>query len=277
MPEAFDLDAYLARTGFSGLLAPSFETLRELVLRHIEAIPFENLNPLLGLPVALNTEALQRKMIAQRRGGWCFEQNGLFVEALRTIGFKASALAARVLWGAGDEAITPRSHMLLRVELDGGTHIVDVGFGGMTLTGPLRLEVGTEQATPHEPFRLVIVDGDWRLQAKLGDAWRSLYRFDLQRQYRPDFEVASHYLATHPDSHFLQGLTAARCVPGARLALRNDELALHRTGEETQRRKLHGVGEIMVALRDELLVELSGLPGLEDRLERLLSASRDAQ
>ena len=93
--------------------------------------------------------------------------------------------------------------MLLLVELDGRPYIADVGFGGLTLTAPLRLEADIEQATPHEPFRLVRAGDDYRLQAMVGDAWRTLYRFDLQRQYQVDYEVSSHYLTTHPSSPFI--------------------------------------------------------------------------
>jgi N-hydroxyarylamine O-acetyltransferase len=265
----FDLDAYLARIEFAGPVTARLETLRKLAELHTAAIPFENLNPLLGLTVELDIDALQRKMLLRRRGGWCFEQNLLFAEALRRIGFTVFGLAARVLWGRGEDEITARGHMLLRVELDGATYIADVGFGGMTLTGVLRLEADTEQATPHGPFRLIIRDGDWRMQAKLGDEWKSLYRFDLQRQYRPDYEIANHYLSTHPASHFLQGLMVARCMPGVRLALRNREFAMHRTGRETQRHELARVDEIIDVLRRQFLLDLSGLPGLEARLARL--------
>jgi N-hydroxyarylamine O-acetyltransferase len=269
MAQLFDLDAYLGRIGFAGATPVSSETLQGLAQCHAAAIPFENLNPYLGLPVDLDIKALQRKMVEGRRGGWCFEQNLLLGEALRAIGFEVSGLAARVLWIQGDDAITARGHMLLRVELGGKTHIVDVGFGGLTLTGALLLEAGLEQATPHEPFRLVIADGDWRLQAKLKEGWKSLYRFDLQRQYRQDYELANYYLSTHPASHFRAGLMAARSARGERLTLRNREFAVHRLGEGTERRALASTAEILAVLRREFLLDLSGLAGLEERLDRL--------
>jgi N-hydroxyarylamine O-acetyltransferase len=267
--ESFDLAAYLARIGFAGSLSPDLASLRRLAELHAAAIPFENLNPLLGLPVELDIDVLQRKMVQGRRGGWCFEQNHLFSAALGAIGFKVSGLAGRVLWGEAEDAVTPRGHMLVRVEIEGETYIADVGFGSRTLTSALRLEAEREQQTPHEVFRLVIVDGDWRLQAKIGEEWRSLCRFDLQRQYRPDYEIVNYYLSTHPTSFFRQGLLASRSLPGKRLTLFNHEFAVHHIGGRTEGRKLETVGEILDVLRGEFLIDISSLPGLEARLGEL--------
>jgi N-hydroxyarylamine O-acetyltransferase len=266
MSGSFDLAAYLARIGYAGSPAPDLATLRKLAELHAAAIPFENLNPLLGLPVELDIEVLQRKMVERRRGGWCFEQNHLFAAALDAIGFAVSGLAGRVLLGQPEDAVTMRGHMLLRVEIEGATHIADVGFGGRTLTTALRLEAGCEQPTPHEPFRLIIVDGDWRLQAKIGEDWKSLCRFDLQRQYRPDYEVANYYLSTKPSSFFRQGLLVARSLAGQRVTLFNREFSVHPSGAATQSRELETVPEILDALGHEFGLDVTGLPGLEERL-----------
>src|SRR5690606_38543304 len=130
---------------------------------------------------------LEQKLVQGNRGGYCFEQNLLFMAALKALGFRVSGLAARVLWGRGEDAVTPRSHMLLKVELPEGTYLADVGFGGLTLTAPLRLEAGWEQATPHEIFWLDREGDMWRLRAKLGEEWRSLYRFSLDEQFLVDY------------------------------------------------------------------------------------------
>ncbi len=125
--------------------------------------------------------------------------------------------------------------MLVRVELGGRTHLVDVGFGGLTLTGVLRLEPDIEQPTPHEPFRLLSIDdGNWRMQARVRGEWTTLYRFDLQRQHQVDYEVTSYYLSTNPTSHFVTGLIAARAEQGRRLALRGRDFAIHELGRRDQ-------------------------------------------
>src|SRR5205085_3429182 len=148
----FDLDAYLARVGYDGPRAPTLDVLRAVHLAHAQAIPFENLDPLLRRPVPLDAEALQAKMVRGGRGGWCFEHNLLFRHALTALGFRTTALVGRVLWNmtVAPGAVTSRSHMLLVVHLDEGDHLADVGFGSLTLTAPLRLVPNDEQPTPHE-------------------------------------------------------------------------------------------------------------------------------
>ena len=164
---AIDLEAYFQRIGYASDGAPTIETLRALHVRHTEAIAFENLNPLLGWPVRLDLESLQQKMVRDGRGGYCFEHNVLFKHVLDALGFRVIGLTARVLWGAAENTVTARTHMLLRVDLDGQPYIVDVGFGGVTLTGPLRLETDIEQATPHEPFRLLRANDEFIEQVNI--------------------------------------------------------------------------------------------------------------
>jgi N-hydroxyarylamine O-acetyltransferase len=268
-PDAIDLDAYLRRTGHAPVAAPTLRALRTLAAAHVATIAFENLNPFLGVPVELELPAVQRKLVAGGRGGYCFEHNLLFGAALRAIGFEVTNLTARVLWGRPDDAITARSHMLLRVDVDGQARIVDVGFGGMTLTGVLELEADVQQATPHEPFRLVRLDGDWLMQARVRDAWRTLYRFDLQPQYPIDYRASNYYLSTHPESHFVTGLSVARAAPGRRLALRDREFAVHTTGGGTERRTLADAAQIRDVLQDAFLIHVPDHPQLDRRLDAL--------
>jgi N-hydroxyarylamine O-acetyltransferase len=267
---AIDLDAYLERIGWSEPVKPDLDTVDALVSRHTAAIPFENLDPLLGVPVELLPEALERKLVREGRGGYCFEHNLMFGHVLETIGLEVSGLAARVLWGRSEDAITPRTHMLLRLDFRGETYLVDVGFGVLTLTGLLRLAVDIEQPTPHEAFRLVVIDAEWRMQARVQDAWRSLYRFDLQRVHLPDYEVANHYTSTHPRSPFVSGLMAARAPPRRRLALANNAFTVHQTGGESTRRILRSATEIAEVLADEFLVRLPRSPRLAARLDALV-------
>lgn len=268
MIDSFDLDAYLRRIGHDRPVAPDLATLQALVFHHACTIPFENLDPLLGRPPLLDPGSLQRKLVAGGRGGYCFEQNLLLRQALLAIGFPVIAHTARVLWGQPEDHVGARSHMLLQVALDDGPQIVDVGFGGQTLTGVLRLEPGIEQATPHEPFRLVAANGDLKLQTKAGGEWRSLYRFDLQEQWPVDYEAANWYLATHPGSHFVTGLIAARPQPGRRHALRNADYAVHRLDGGTERRTLADAAEVKSVLAGVFGLALPD--GIDQALARLL-------
>jgi len=248
----FDLDAYLVRIGHAGSRDASPDTLKTLHLLHPQAIPFENIDPFLGRPVRLDLAGLQDKIVLGGRGGYCFEHNLLFMHALRALGFQASGLAARVLWGQPDDAVTARSHMLLRVELNGRTYIADVGFGGLTLTTPLLLDPGPEQKTPHETFRIVEADDHFRLQASLGGDWRSLYRFDLQPQYEVDYSVANYFLSTNPISHFLTTIVAARAAPDRRYALRGNRLSIHHVGGRTEQKEIATAAELADTLQGQL-------------------------
>lgn len=266
------LDAYLNRIGWTGPVAPDLATLRSLPGHHAAAIPFENLSPFLGLPVDIGFASVERKLVHEGRGGYCFEHNLLMAEALRTIGFASvEGLAARVMWNRPAEAITPQTHMLLRVELDGESWLVDVGFGGLTLTGALRLVSDVEQATPHETFRLIETGFEWRMEARVGGQWRALYRFDLLPRHPIDYELANYYVATHPSSHFTFNLMAARAAPDQRLALMNADFAVHHRDGGTQRRRLGSAAEICDVLQRDFAVRLPAHPGIGARLEELLS------
>src|SRR5690349_10156792 len=249
MSETFDLDAYFARIGYDGPRTPTLETLRAIQLLHPQAIAFENLNPLLGLPVRLDLDSLQEKLIRSRRGGYCFEQNGVLLQALRALGFRVAGLAGRVVWNKPNDMIPPRSHMVLRVELEEGTFLADVGFG-VSPTTPLRLAPDIEQQTPHEPFRLLKSDGLYTLQCNLNGAWTSFYCFDLQEQAPIDYQVANYYVSTWPTSHFVTSLIAARATPDGRYGLRNNRLSIHRLKGESVQRVLANAADITAALHD---------------------------
>ena len=248
------LDSYLARISSERWGRPSgrpdLATLQELALLHPCAIAFENLNPLLRRPVRLDIESIQQKLVREARGGWCFEHNLLLGTALKALGYDVTGLAARVVWNVPPGVVRGRSHMVLLVALPEGPHIVDVGFGGSTPTGPLRLEAGVEQTTPHEPFRLLQRPHGFMLEAKLDGTWKALYAFDLQPQALADYEMPNWYLCTHPESHFLDRVVAARVERDRRYALRNGDLATHFPARATQRRRLESGAELRQVLEE---------------------------
>jgi N-hydroxyarylamine O-acetyltransferase len=265
-----DLDAYFRRIGYAGARDATLATLKGVHLQHAQSIPFENLNPYLGLTVPLDTPSLEQKLVQQRRGGYCFEQNLLLREVLRSLGFQVRGLAARVTWNTPEGFVSARTHMLLLIHLEEGDFLADVGFGGMTLTGPLRLEVDIEQQTPHEPFRLIAAGPEFIMQAKVREGWKALYRFDLQEHVVADYEVTNWYLANHPESRFVRNLIAARPAPDRRYALLNNEFAVHHRGGPSERRILETVGELRDVLEGALLIELPRVPHLDGALQRAL-------
>ena len=271
---AVDLDAYLARIGFEGRAAPTLETLERIHALHADAIPFENLSPFLGEPVPLDLDSLQRKLVAGRRGGWCFEHNLLLAAMLEAIGFRLTRLAARVRWNVPPGTITARSHMLLLVRVAEGDYIADVGFGGLTLSAPLRLMAGIEQRTPHEPHRLLNEATGYVLQAKIAGDWQPLYAFELHEQMLADYEVSNWYLANNPKSHFVTGIIAARAEPGRRHALRNARYAIHPVGGETEKRQVEDVAQYKRLLAETFGIELPRTALLDERIETMIRENK---
>jgi N-hydroxyarylamine O-acetyltransferase len=268
-----DFDAYFERIGYGGRFAPTLEALQQVHALHAAAIPFENLSAFLGEPIKLDLESLQGKLVRGGRGGWCFEHNLLLRHVLRGMGFQVTPLGARVRWNVPANVLTPRSHCLLRVTLDSADYIADVGFGGQSLTAPLRLVPDLEQPTPHEPFRLRLAGDKYTLETKIAGAWQALYVFDLQEQLQPDFEVSNWYLAHHPQSQFVTGVIAARAAPERRHALRNARYAVHSPDGSTERREIADVGEYIGLLRDTFQIRIPESAVLESRLAAVLEGS----
>lgn len=261
---SIDLTAYFARIGYSGPAHPpaTLDTLRALHLLHPQAIPFENLDVLLGRPVKLDLASIQRKLVTSRRGGYCYEHNLLLRSVLQTLGFRVRSFAGRVLWGRDAPDMPARTHMLLLVDLDEGTYLTDVGFGGMVLSAPLAFEAGLEQITPHGAFRLEDIGGEPRsyvLQAHVNGHWAPVYRFDLDPQYDADYEMANHFVSTYPQSVFVHNLLAARLAPGVRYGLFNRRLHVHHTHDEhagSEQRDLASVADLRRVLESEIGIRL---------------------
>jgi len=269
VPSEFALDAYLARIGYAGPRTATLDTLQAVHALHPAAIPFENLNPLLGWPVSLEVHSLQAKLVAGGRGGWCFEHNTLLRYGLEALGFSVTSLAARVLWNASSGSpLGPRSHMLLLVDVGGLIYLADVGFGGNVLTAPLRLQPHITQPTPNEPHRLLPLENGFVLEASWGGQWKPLYRFTLEPQFPADYEVSNWYLCHHPGSLFRQVLMTARVTADGRYALRNNTLSIHRKNK-TEKRILADAAALRSSLENDFALQLPESPELTALLERV--------
>ncbi|MGK8504986.1 arylamine N-acetyltransferase family protein [Nocardia asiatica] len=203
-----DLDAYLARIGFDGERAPTVRTLHELVRAHTTAIPFENLEIILGRSIPLDLPSLQDKLVRRRRGGYCYENVGLFAAALERLGFGVTGLSGRVSMGAGP-APRPATHALLRVTTaeDDRVWLADVGFGAGPLA-PFELSAATGEFSAGEwKYRLESTRGEldselWVLHQFGRDGWVDRHSFTLTPQYRIDYAVGNHFVSTSPRSPF---------------------------------------------------------------------------
>jgi N-hydroxyarylamine O-acetyltransferase len=196
---AVDVDAYLRRIAFAGNVEPSYETLAALVRAHAKAIPFENLDVLLGRPIRLDIDGVQRKLVGAQRGGYCFEHATLVAGVLDAIGLKPVLHAARVvLYRPINES--PRGHMFLTVPIDGRTFVVDPGFGGLAADRPVALADGPiDSDAPHWMAR---VGAHWMLRTRSASDVVDCWATTLEADHRMDFDVANHYTATHPASPF---------------------------------------------------------------------------
>lgn len=228
-----DVDAYLRRIGYSGPLAPNAETLRRLQLAHLLSVPFENLSIHAGEAIVLDDELLFEKIVRRRRGGFCYELNGLFAGLLRALGFEVSVLSAGVAndkGGFGPEF----DHMTLQVDLE-RRYLADVGFGD-SFRGPLLLEERGEQVQGGEGFR---IDGAGTrlvlMRRTGGDGWRPQYRFGLEPRVSADFEEMCRYHQTSPDSSFTRERLCSLATPDGRITLSGMRLITTRGGAREER------------------------------------------
>lgn len=197
----FELSGYLRRIGLSAV--PSLEQLHRA---HVTGILFENLDPLVGIPVSVDPDAIARKLVDAGRGGYCFEHNVLFMRALRALGIPAEPMLARVRNGRPGSPAGPLTHLLLRVEYAGALWHADVGFGQGTLLEPIPFGPGGPYEQSGWRYQ-VIAEGELLvLQTANEDGWRDLYAFRPEPVPAIDIELSNWFTCTHPDSRFVTRL-----------------------------------------------------------------------
>ncbi len=245
--DAFDLDAYLARIEYRGDRQASADTLRAVHRAHATHIPFENLDILLGKPIKLDIATLQAKIVRDRRGGYCFEQNALIAAVLEEMRFPVTRLAARVRLGS--DQVRPRTHMALKVEADGVSWLADVGFGGWGLLDPIQLIEGEESQQGAWSFRLRREGNDWILSCPQCPVGADQYAFTLEPQLPVDYEPPNYFCSTYPQSPFVQKLTVQLPSENERIILRGNELTIA-TADGIRTETIEDDGELLSALRD---------------------------
>ena len=252
-----DLEAYFRRIGYDGPAAPTLGVLDAIVFGHVTTIPFENLAVAAREPVAIDLDAIERKLVGERRGGYCFELNALLLAALSAIGFDATPLSGRVRLQVPRDVTPPRTHLFLRVRVDGIDRLADGGVGGASPAATLRLDVDAEQPTPHEPRRIVDHDGRRFHQMRVApgdgpDAWADVVEFTGEPMPAIDRELANHWTSTHPNSKFRQNLMVALARPdGTRVAILNRQFTHRRGPTILETRRLASPAD----LRDVLAAE----------------------
>ncbi|WP_145806212.1 arylamine N-acetyltransferase family protein [Kribbella amoyensis] len=254
--ELLDLDAYLRRIAHPRV-GPSAENLRSLHAAHVRAIPFENADVILGTHPGVGLDAIQAKLVGRQRGGYCYEHALLFAAALERLGFEVERRMARVQ----PHRSGPRTHMVLLVRVDGQEFQADVGFGaGVLYPMPLKDGVVVDQAGwEHQ----LTSDGElWTLSKRTADGWVPLHASSAEPQRLIDYEVAHHYVATHPHSPFSTKLVVMRLSDGVSRRLVGDELTTEYADGRTESRQVsrNELGTVLadldVILTDEELAQL---------------------
>lgn len=247
--ENFDINAYLQRINYQGSLRPSPETLRALHVAHLHTVPFENLSIHWREPIALSDDALFEKIVRRRRGGFCYELNGLFAALLRALGFRVEMVAAGVMGGNG--RFGPEfDHMALVVSLE-ERWLADVGFGD-SFREPLLLDERGQQLQGKDAYRIDSGEEYMTLVRRTEGDWKPQYRFKLQPYEYRDYEEMCRYHQTSPESHFTRKRVCTLATALGRITL-SDLRLIKTVGEagEREERLLAGEEECAAVLREQ--------------------------
>jgi N-hydroxyarylamine O-acetyltransferase len=227
-----DLDAYFERTG-----ASASSSLTELHEKHVRAIPFENIDVMLGRVPSLDLGDIQAKMLGRRRGGYCFEHQLLFTAVLERLGHTVARRMGRVMTG-------PRTHFMSIVD----DHLVDVGFGAGVLH-PMPLVDGAVVDQAGWPHRLRFAEGCWVLEKETADGWRRMHAFEPDVEQLPvDYMMANYYIATHERSPFSRQLVVMRLEPGLSRRLVGSTLTVERPGEKPENSQVEDLRKTLESL-----------------------------
>lgn len=274
-------EAYLRRLGVERPASPTLDALRELQLRHLVSVPFENLSIHLGEDIVLEEDRLFDKVVGARRGGFCYELNGLFGALLTALGFDVTLLAARV-YDDEERLGIPYDHLALRVRTvdasdggDGGDWLVDVGFGAHSHC-PLAIGQRREQEDPGGTFLVVEAGPDAAgtrgggADADSGDLdvvrdGSRRYRLELRPRALGDFVAGAWWHSTSPESHFTRSLVCSRVTEeGGRITLSGRSLTVTAPSGEREVRELEADSEVLSVYRERFGVEVSVVPGVRE-------------
>ncbi|POX53263.1 arylamine N-acetyltransferase [Streptomyces sp. Ru72] len=271
--DSAQVDAYLRRIGARHPAWPTGDVLRELHLRHLRTVPFENLSIHLGEKIVLEEERLLDKIVGARRGGFCYELNGAFGALLTALGFDVTLLAGRVHDDEGRLGI-PYDHLALRVRaVDGGDWLADVGFGAHSHC-PLAFRQRGEQRDPAGVFRVVEAGADAAGARGGGDSaefedldvmreGRRQYRLEVRPRTLGDFRAGAWWHSTSPESHFVRSLVCSRVTEdGGRITLSGSRLTVTTPDGRKEGTELAGEKEVLEVYRERFGIELDRAPAL---------------
>ncbi|WP_079241202.1 arylamine N-acetyltransferase family protein [Chryseobacterium indologenes] len=261
-----ELEKYFERIHFSGTPELSLETLKRIHQLHPKYIPFENIDSYTGKVPSLNTDDVFRKIVIESRGGYCYEQNLLLSEVLKTLGFNVKLQLGRVVWGRQEDSIAAQTHLLLIVDFDGDQYVVDCGFGTATLTAPILLNKIEQQQTPNGIFKVSHKEETYTLWM-WKEQWLPVYRFIPEYVEPIDLDISNWYLSTHPDSHFKNRLILSKVDENARYTYTDHMLNIRSDDGEKESIRIENDVQLY-----EILINTFGLQ--ENAVEALKSKVR---
>lgn len=248
-----DAQAYLQRISYKGFLTSNLSTLEALAQAHLGTVPFENFDIHLGRPVRLDGESLYRKIVTRRRGGFCYELNGLFALLLRNLGYEVDMLSARVFRNgkSGQEF----DHMALRVCDGTNQYLVDVGFGdGSPL--PIELRAGALREDRGNQYRLHASRRGLLFEMEDPNGFVKGYELSLSTRRTSDFEPMCRHHQTSARSWFTQERICVLITPAGKRSL--VEGVLKEDGQATQ--ELKDPGRVLTLLRERFDLDLPRMP-----------------
>ena len=225
--EASEITKYLNRIKLDSC-TPNLEGLTKLQGHHMENIPFENLDVVVGRKIKLDYHHLFDKIITKKRGGYCFELNTLFAELLKSLGFFPRPVLGRV-WLSNPQKIPPRNHLAYLVDLDGKTYLTDVGFGGLITRIPLDINVSTPMKDVDGRVRIVpFVDQQFMVTREIEKGWENQYSFENVAIGKEDIYISNYYMSTNSKSHFFEHKFVGRNTEEGRIGLFNNKISIRK-------------------------------------------------
>lgn len=244
------MDSYFKRIGYYGSREVCAETLRQLQWHHLLAIPYEVLDIHMGCKIDLEPEIVERKIVGNGRGGYCYEQNTLFLHVLRALGFQVKCVTARARWQKPEDLMSGNIHLVLIVDVDDKKWLADVGFSACGSPYPLTFDTDEVQLTPLESRRIIQKDGLYLEQLLAGDKWLDVMVFTLGESFPMDWEIGSYYWSTHHTSLAVQNIIVSIPTKDRRYRLLNKELNTRYIDGTVENRIITSQEEYIAILRN---------------------------
>lgn len=253
----FNYQTYLADIGLESLKesTPDLESLSKIQYFHLINYPFQSLSTVLHLPTSIELDDIYQKTIVEKQGGYCYEHNLLVLAVLKKLGYKARPLTGYTIHDNTPDMPKARTHVLLLVTINMQDYLVDVGYGGLVPTSPLKLIVDEIQITPNGNYKIISYNKGYIVCAEVKGEWQMLYAFDLQLQNQPNLAVGNWYISTYPQSPFRSMLMASRIeANGIRHNLLNNTYKRHTIGQPSMTQHLRNTNEVVAKLNDVFLL-----------------------